>query len=262
MPEVPALEVDAASPGPRAAPSPQPAPSRSAPLLAYSRSRGAAPSELAAHRERPEAPRFVSELDELRRGSALGRARATRLGDRNFLILAGATLPCVLQTAMDSATPGYVSCLVPRDVYSDNGAVVLLEKGTKVLGEYRASLRQGQNRLFVLWTRAVTPAGVAIALASPAADGLGRAGFGGTIDTHFWERFGGAVLLSVLDDGASVLAGRDGTGLARAPSNAAAVAVQGAVNIAPSLRKSQGAEVSIFVAQDFDFSGVYALATR
>ena len=63
--------------------------------------------------------------------------------------------------AMDTATPGYVSCLIPRDVLSDNGAVVLMEKGTKVLGEYRSSLKQGQSRLFVLWTRAVTPAGVA-----------------------------------------------------------------------------------------------------
>ena len=97
---------------------------------------------------------------------------------------------------MDSTTPGYVTCLVPRDVYSDNGAVVLMEKGTRVLGEYRAGLRQGQRRLFVLWTRAVTPDGVAIALASPAADALGRAGFDGEIDTHFWERFGGALLLS------------------------------------------------------------------
>ena len=68
------------------------------------------------------------------------------------------------------ATPGYVSCLIGQDVYSDNGDVILMEKGTRVLGEYRSGMHQGQRRLFVLWTRAVTPAGVAVGLASPASD--------------------------------------------------------------------------------------------
>ena len=138
---------------------------------------------------------------------------------------------------------------------------MLLEKGTRVLGEYRSSLRQGQRRLFVLWTRAVTPAGVAIALASPATDPLGRAGFDGEFDTHFWDRFGGALLMSIVDDGAYAVAGRDtGSATARLPSEAAGIALQNSINIPPSLRKAQGSEVSIFVAQDLDFSTVYGLA--
>jgi type IV secretion system protein VirB10 len=164
---------------------------------------------------------------------------------------------------MDTSTPGYVSCLIPRDVLSDNGAVVLMEKGTRVLGEYHSGIRQGQKRLFVLWTRAVTPAGVAITLASPAADALGRAGFDGDIDTHFWERFGGALLLSIVDDGTSALAvNNGGSATVRLPSDAAGIALQNSINIPPSLRKPQGSEVSIFVAQDFDFSGVYGLKAR
>jgi type IV secretion system protein VirB10 len=205
----------------------------------------------------------ATELEQLRHGSAIGRAKARRLGDRSFLLLAGATLPCLLQTAMDTATPGYVSCLIPQDVYSDNGAVVLMEKGTKVLGEYRSGLRQGQKRLFVLWTRAVTPAGVAIELASPASDPLGRAGFDGDLDTFFWRRFGGALLLSVVDDAATAAAARGNSGTINAvPSDAAGIALQNAINIPPVLRKPPGAEVAIFVAQDFDFSSVYGLEAR
>lgn len=240
---------------------------RGAPLLAYSRSGGpgaaldavvpAVPALQAAAAE------GQTELDQLRRGSTIGQARASRLPDRNFLIIAGTAIPCILQTAMDTATPGYVSCVIPRDVFSDNGAVVLMEKGTKVLGEYHSGIRQGQKRLFVLWTRAVTPPGVAISLASPATDPLGRAGFDGNIDTHFWERFGGALLLSIVDDGTYAVAGRDtGSGTARLPSDAAGIALQNSINIPPSLRKPQGSEVSIFVAQDFDFSGVYGLKAR
>ena len=44
--------------------------------------------------------------------------------------------------------------------------------------------------------------------------------------------------------------------------DAAGIAVQNSINIPPSLRKAQGAEVSIFVAQDFDFPGVYGLRSR
>jgi type IV secretion system protein VirB10 len=238
---------------------------RGAPIIAYTRNGDgtagpALPAILAAQ---PGPSREATELDQLRRGSSIGQARAARLPDRNFLIVAGANIPCILQTAMDTTTPGYVSCLIPRDVLSDNGAVVLMEKGTKVLGEYRSSLRQGQRRLFVLWTRAVTPAGVAIALGSPAADPVGRAGFDGEIDTHFWDRFGGALLLSIVDDAAYAVAGpNNGSNITRLPSDAAGIAVQNSINIPPSLRKAQGAEVSIFVAQDFDFSGVYGLRAR
>jgi len=238
---------------------------RSSPILAYRQDLanlgspvGFAPP--AADAEGKSAP---TELDQLRQGSVLGRSRARSIGDRNFLILAGASIPCVLLTALDSATPGYVTCMVPTDVYSDNGAVILLDKGTKILGEYRSSLRQGQNRLFVLWTRAVTPAGVAVALASPAADALGRAGFDGALDNHFWDRFGGALLLSIIDDGVYAIAGSDpGAQVLRAPPDAASVALQNSVNIPPSLRKAQGAQISILAAQDFDFSGVYGLRGR
>lgn len=269
-PEVPALEPRAASAGAGAAPAPANPrqtlleSAQRAPVLAYSRPALSAPapvgpaSVLASPPAAPPTP-----LDALRQAGPIGRAQASRLPDRNLLLVAGAALPCVLQTAMDSSTPGYVSCVVPKDIYSDNGAVVLMERGTRVLGEYRGGLQQGRSRLFVLWTRAVTPTGVTVTLASPAADALGRAGFDGEVDTHFWQRFGGALLLSVVDDGVHAAFGEDGAGnTTRLPSDAAGVALQGSIGIPPTLRKAQGAEVSIFVAQDLDFAGVYRLRAR
>jgi type IV secretion system protein VirB10 len=203
-------------------------------------------------------------LETLRRSSPVGEGRAGVLPDRNLLLTAGATVPCVLQTAMDSATPGYVSCILPRDVYSESGAVILMERGTRVLGEYQGGLQQGRNRLFVLWTRAVTPLGVSIALASPASDALGRAGFDGRVNTHFWDRFGGALLLSLVDDGLYAAVGNDeaARNTARVPSDAAGIALQGSVAIPATLRKAQGSEVSIFVAQDLNFADVYRLRSR
>ena len=207
-------------------------------------------------------------LDLLRQSSAIGEARASMLPNRNFLITAGTLIPCILQTAINSAQPGYTSCLIPRDVYSENGRVVLMEKGTRVLGEYRGGIQQGQNRLFVLWTRAVTPQGVRIDLASPGADALGRAGLAGAVDSFFWARFGGALLLSLVDDAAYIAgqAASSGNGnfnnVTRAPSEGAAIALQNDINIRPVLKKNQGEEVGIFVAKDFNFADVYNLELR
>lgn len=155
--------------------------------------------------------------------------------------------------------------MINRDVLSDNGRVVLMEKGTQVLGEYRGGLQRGQKRLFVLWNRAKTPNGVIVTLASPATDALGRAGVDGYVDTHWWERFGSALLLSIVGDATSYASSRlqdsdvDAQKTTSAGQQAAAVAVEQSINIPPTLNKHQGELVSIFVARDLDFSGVYGL---
>ena len=210
-------------------------------------------------------PRQSTNLDTLRRASVSGQAQARSLPDRNFLITAGSFIPCVLQTAMDSSQPGYVSCIVPRNVYSDNGRVVLLEKGTKIFGEYQGGLNRGQYRLFVLWTRAVTPRGIAIDVGSPATDALGRSGVNGRVESFFWKRFGSALLFSLVENASIVgaeAAGNNGGITTRVPSDAATTILQQNTDIKPVLRKNQGEDVGITVAQDFDFSSVYGLKLK
>lgn len=192
-------------------------------------------------------------------------SRAGTLGNRDFIVAMGTSIPCVLETALSSDQPGFTSCVINRDVLSDNGRVVLMEKGTQVVGEYRGGLRRGQKRLFVLWNRAKTPKGVIITLASPATDALGRAGMDGYVDTHWWERFGSAILLSVVGDVTSYANSQlrdsdvDAQNTTSAGQQAAAIAVEQSINIPPTLMKHQGGLVSIFVARDLDFSGVYRL---
>ncbi len=192
-------------------------------------------------------------------------SRAGTLGNRDFIVAMGTSIPCVLETALSSDQPGFTSCVINRDVLSDNGRVVLMEKGTQVVGEYRGGLRRGQKRLFVLWSRAKTPKGVIITLASPATDALGRAGMDGYVDTHWWERFGSAILLSIVGDVTSYANSRlrdsdvDAQNTTSAGQQAAAIAVEQSINIPPTLMKHQGGLVSIFVARDLDFSSVYRL---
>ncbi|MBT0671342.1 type IV secretion system protein VirB10 [Novosphingobium profundi] len=188
--------------------------------------------------------------------------RASLIKNRDFLLSAGTVIPCTLQTAINSTQAGFVSCVINHDVYSEDGHVVLLDKGTKVLGQYSGGITQGQARMFVLWTRALTPRGVAIDLGSPAADALGRSGMSGGVDTQFWARFGAALMMSVLED-ASNIAGRavanQGTYTTQVPSEMGNTILRDSKNIKPILKKNQGDSAAIFVAKDFDFSPVYDL---
>jgi type IV secretion system protein VirB10 len=206
-----------------------------------------------------------TRLETLRGASVIGLAKAHAVPDLNFLLSAGSFIPCVLQTAMDSSQPGFVTCVIPRNVYSDNGRVVLMEKGTKIFGEYQSGINRGQYRLFVLWNRAVTPRGIAIDVASPATDALGRSGIGGRVTNFFWQRFGTALLFSLVEDAATVgvqAVGNRGANTTRVPSDAASTVLQQNAEIKPVLRKNQGEDVGITVAQDFDFSSVYGLAFK
>lgn len=197
--------------------------------------------------------------------SAIQTVRATMVADRNLLLSAGTVIPCTLQTAINSTQAGFVSCVINHDVYSENGRVVLLDKGTKVLGQYSGGITQGQARLFVLWTRALTPRGVAIDLGSPAADSLGRAGLPGGVDTQFWARFGVGLVISVLEDASNIasraVAGQ-GTYSTQVPGNTAQSVLQQTMQIRPILKKNQGDTAAIFVAKDFDFRTVYDVGLR
>lgn len=241
---------------------------RRAPVMALLGSGRSAPEPgvVADDRGADEAPRprEHNELEQRLEASQITTVHGGLMPNRNFLITAGSQIPCVLQTALDSAQPGLTSCIVPRSVFSDNGRVVLLEKGTKVLGEYRGGIQQGQNRLFVVWNRAITPRGVSIMLGSPAADALGRAGMPGQTETFFWKRFGGALLLSIVGDASSYASNRvsNAERTTQAPAGAAAVALENDVRIQPVLRAPQGTEMTIFAARDFDFSNIYSLRLR
>jgi type IV secretion system protein VirB10 len=192
--------------------------------------------------------------------------------DRNFLLAEGAFINCGLHTKIVTTVSGKAKCVVTRDIYSDNGKVLLVERGSVVTGEYRSrSIRQGMARIFVLWTRIRTGSGVEIALNSTGTDELGAAGVPGYIDTHFWDRFGGALMLSVVDSLAAGLAssvngGGGGNnnynlnGLSSNTQNIAAEALKNTINIPPTLYKNQGEEVGIYVVRDLDFSTVYELA--
>ncbi|MBA3577859.1 MAG: type IV secretion system protein VirB10 [Sphingomonas sp.] len=188
-------------------------------------------------------------------------ARARRMTNLDRLVPQGAVIGAVMETALNSDLPGFARALVQRDVYSFDGTAVLVPAGSRLIGQYKSGVAQGASRVFVLWTRLIRPDGVSIELASPATDDLGRAGIGGKVNRHFFQRFGGAILTSVLTGGLNALAARRGGGstiIVGSAGQATALASQAtqSSDIPPTITTKQGANVRIFVARDLDFSQV------
>jgi type IV secretion system protein VirB10 len=175
------------------------------------------------------------------------------------LLPKGASLDCTLETAIDSTLPGMTTCVTAVDVFGADGQVVVLPRGTQLVGETRGSVRAGQARVQVLWTEARTPTGVVVALASPGTDPLGRAGLPGTVDRQFGERFGAAVLLSVIEGAisAAVASQERGSGAVYITPNAVPEVMTELLrenaSVPPRLVKAQGDRVAVLVARDINF---------
>jgi type IV secretion system protein VirB10 len=192
---------------------------------------------------------------------------AARLPALRFLLARGSFLDCTLETAIDSTLPGLATCLLSGDVYGADGTVVLLPRGSRLVGDTRSDVRAGQARVGITWTEARTPEGLVLPLGAAATDALGRTGVPGAVDRHTIERFGSAVMLSVIDAATGALMNR------RPPGNGIVYNVQGSrdvatealrqsIHIPPTIRVEPGARVDVIVATDVDFAEVYQLVAH
>lgn len=230
----------------------------------------ALPAFAQASAAKTDAPSSQGSLATALSATRTTQVNASLLSDPNMTLTQGMSLDCILQTALSSEVPGMTSCVLAMNVYSTNGKVLLLERGSRLVGQYQsAQLRQGQSRIFVLWTRVETPEGVIVALDSPGTDALGRSGLTGKLDNHFLARFGSALLLSVVDDLASAAVQNSNgsnnnsltfTNTTSSANDAAAIIVEHTINIPPTLTLAQGSHIAIFVARDLYFGNVYGLA--
>jgi type IV secretion system protein VirB10 len=199
----------------------------------------------------------MSPLGNAAANIAGARAGAGVLANRATTVPQGTLIPAVLETALDSTRPGLTRAIVSRDVRGFDGSRILIPRGSRLIGEYRSDAEAGQNRMLVNWIRLIRPDGATIAIGSPAGDTLGRGGIRASVNSHFFERFAGAILQSALDIGVNlasrsvdspvvVLPGSQG-GVTRFPNQ-----------IRPTLKVKAATSISIFVARDLDFTGVEA----
>jgi type IV secretion system protein VirB10 len=224
-------------------------------------------SSLPGSANRGDASRGEDGLTTLLRPGAAIAAQARTLPTQQFLLPKGAFIDCTLETAIDSTLPGMTTCVTATDTFGVDGKVVLLERGSKLVGETRGEVQNGSARVFVLWMEARTPTGVLVPLDSPGTDELGRSGLPGEVNRHFWDRFGAAILVSVIDGAVQAAAqssNRGGGAVIYNPStsqDALTEVLKGTLHIAPTITKQQGDRIQVLVARDLDFRTVYELRT-
>ena len=206
-----------------------------------------------------------SAFDDDLRPSQLKPMRASFRTNRSGLLSRNTTILCVQDTAIITDYPGLIGCTVAEDVWSDDGSTLLIRKGAEAKGEQRKALLQGQGRIFTIWNE-IDDGNVKITLDSPGTDALGASGQAAYIDEHFWLRFKGALMVSLVGDFGQALANKTTSGgnntisfsnSSNATQEVAADTLRGTINIPPTAYSNQGSIINIFVARDVDLGGQY-----
>jgi len=177
-------------------------------------------------------------------------------GSRDSMLSRGKTLPCVLETAVQTDLPGLTRCIVARAVFSDNGERLLIPRGTVATGEYQGGIKRGVNRIFVIWTRLRSPDGVITELAAPGVGPLGASGVHAKLNNHFWARFGSSMLLSIVGGLSATEDNDEGStygASAQALSRTAEIALEESIGIKTTGSVPIGSLINIMVAEDINF---------
>jgi len=207
--------------------------------------------------------------------SATPVALAKRFPDQFLMLPKGRQADCILTGRIIDEVPGFTSCVLAQNLYSDNGRVLLLERGSELSGEYGITNQSGSERLFVTWQRIKTPLGIEIDLGSPGADRLGTSGLPGHLDNRWGARLASALLISLVQDVSVAVINRQsatsssgsnnvsvaspGQNTANASGQLAEEVIKQTLKVRPRLTINEGSRISIYVARDLDFSPVYAL---
>ncbi len=251
-------------------------------------------SEIALKNKKEKSGEFVDEngnpIDDKKKAETQDETSPVKQAfigksDPTFVLAQYTPIEITLTSKVDATLTGIVSGVVAKDVWNMNGTMILLDKGTKVYGNYQ-SVKGGtpiMTRLMIVFTKAITPDGVIIPLANAQAAGmLGEAGVDGYVNNHFMKRIGFAVIASVVNSflqTAPIIALDKLIGLGKGRSErtpefnyALGQAINGSMqssaqmsnqilgqlmNIPPSFYKNEGDSIKILTMDDIDFSGVY-----
>jgi type IV secretion system protein VirB10 len=177
-----------------------------------------------------------------------------------FTIFAGAVLPGVMITGINSDLPGQIEGQVSQNVYDTvTGKHLLIPQGTKVLGTYDSRITYGQSRVLVVWTRIIRPDGSNIDLEGmPGVDMSGYAGETGKVDRHLLRLLSAVLLGSVIQAGTA--AGTSYTnpsfadlarqGAGQGVNEATQQIVRKELNIQPTITIAPGTRFNVFTTKD------------
>jgi type IV secretion system protein VirB10 len=179
---------------------------------------------------------------------------------RRYPLFEGTILEAVLTNRLQGDFTGPVNCQITTDVYSHNGRVLLIPKGSRVLGEARRIEQRDQERLAVLFHRLLMPDGYSLSLDQTLGlDQAGAAALKDKVNRHYLSTFGTSAALGLLagfsmygTGGAFTADGGDlyRQGVASQLGRDATRILDHKLNRLPSVTIREGVRVKILLASD------------
>jgi type IV secretory pathway VirB10-like protein len=191
-----------------------------------------------------------------------------------YEVKAGAIVPAVLLTGLNSDLPGQLIAQVRESVFdNETGQHLLVPQGARLICLYDHQVVYGQERVLVTWKRILFPDGASLSLKDgmPGTDAAGAAGFTDQVNHHLVRVFGNALLLSVISAGVQLSQipdfGRGFAGPTAGNVLGAAVGqqlgqtsgelIRRGIEVAPTLEIRPGYAFNVMVTQDLVVPGPY-----
>ena len=201
-----------------------------------------------------------------------GSTRTPRLA--RLELKAGAVIPGLLITGLNSDLPGTVIGQVSENVYDTaTGRFLLIPQGARIIGVYDSKITYGQKRIGIVWNRIVFPDGSSLNISgSPGTDLAGYSGIKGKVDNHYGQLLSAAVFTSLFAGAADIAAGGENSSSNSSGNNGkkgvrdiivetagaeiariGAKVTDRALDIQPTVKVSPGARFNVMVQQDVVF---------
>lgn len=180
-----------------------------------------------------------------------------------FELKAGAIIPAVLLTGVDTERAGPVVATVSQNVFDTvSGRHLVLPQGTRLIGRHEGDSAYGDRRAFLVWERLILPNGKSLLLSSePGVDAQGAIGVRGEVDRRLMPLVVGTLFAGAITTLGQAARDGDGRGAGGLIGDAGdAAAIEGAqvggrlidreLQVRPSIRLRPGAPVRVMITRD------------
>lgn len=178
-----------------------------------------------------------------------------------FELKAGAMIPAVMITGVDTARSGPVVATVAENVYDTvSGRHLIIPQGARLLGKHEGESRYGDKRAYLAWHRLILPNGKSLILTQePGVDAQGTVGVKGRVDRRLFPLavatlFAGAITtlgqVARDDDDRGGWLGDAGDAASIEAAQVGGKLIDRELDVRPSIRLRPGARVRVLITRD------------